>query len=225
MADITAWHGRTLADHIALRDDAAKKGYRFLSLSIYGSTAAPVFAAVMIKRPVIVAQHDWPSLTADQFQQTFDAQAKLGYGPVMIAATGSASDPRFAVVFQPMNPIPLTRHLLGSGSASDAGTIQGMDAQARKQGLMLHWAAAYGGAGNPRFAGIWMPNTDTTLWNNDGISDTAAGYQARFDAETSAWCRPSFVTVNGDNQYLSLFVDREVGPWVARHGIDRKSVV
>jgi CubicO group peptidase (beta-lactamase class C family) len=219
MADITAWHGRTLADHIALRDDAAKKGYRFLSLSIYGSTAAPVFAAVMIKRPVIVAQHDWPSLTADQFQQTFDAQAKLGYGPVMIAATGSASDPRFAVVFQPMNPIPLTRHLLGSGSASDAGTIQGMDAQARKQGLMLHWAAAYGGAGNPRFAGIWMPNTDTTLWNNDGISDTAAGYQARFDAETSAWCRPSFVTVNGDNQYLSLFVDREVGPWVARHGM------
>ena len=58
MADITAWHGRTLAEHVAARDDAAKKGYRFLSLSIYGSTAAPVYAAEMIKRPIIVAQRD-----------------------------------------------------------------------------------------------------------------------------------------------------------------------
>ena len=32
MADITAWHGRTLAE----RDAAAKQGYRFPSLSIYG---------------------------------------------------------------------------------------------------------------------------------------------------------------------------------------------
>ena len=51
MADIVAWHGRTLQEHIGLRDDAAKKGYRFLSLSIYGSTNSPFYAAVMIKRP------------------------------------------------------------------------------------------------------------------------------------------------------------------------------
>ena len=153
MADITAWHGRTLADHIALRDDAAKKGYRFLSLSIYGSTAAPVFAAVMIKRPVIVAQHDWPSLTADQFQQTFEAQAKLGYGPVIIAATGSASDPRFAVVFQPMNPIPLTRHLLGSGAASDSNDertpvyhARGIAAFCRRQDIDAGKLCAGGGS-------------------------------------------------------------------------------
>src|ERR1044071_2562349 len=100
MADFTAWHGRTLNEHVALRDAAAKNGYRFLSLSIYGSTSAPVYAAVMIKRPVIVAQHDWPCMTAGQFQEIFDAQAKLGHGPVMIAATGPSSDPRFAAVFQ-----------------------------------------------------------------------------------------------------------------------------
>ena len=219
MADITAWHGRTLNEHTGLRDAAAKLGYRFLSLSIYGSVSAPIYAAVMIKRPVVVAQHDWPCLTADEFQQTFTAQAKLGYGPVMIAATGSAGDPRFAAVFQPMAQIPLTRHLLGSGNANDPSTIQGMNAQARAQGLIPHWAAAYGDAANPRFAAIWMPNTDKTLWNTDGISDTAAGYQARFNAEASAWCRPAFVTLNGDNQYLSLFVDREIGPWVARHNM------
>jgi CubicO group peptidase (beta-lactamase class C family) len=219
MADITAWHGKGFNDHVALRDAAAKQGYRFLSLSLYGGTSSPVYAAVMIKRPNVVAQRDWPLMTAAQFQQTFTDQAKEGFGPVMIAATGSASDPRFAAVFQKLNPIPLTRHLLGSGDPSDDATIQGMNAQARKQGLKLHWAAAYGDAGNPRYAAIWMPDTDASLWNADGVADSSATYQARFNAETSAWCRPSFVTLNGDNQYLSVFTDRETGPWVARHNM------
>src|SRR5215471_12401912 len=110
MSTIVAWHGATLSDHAAKRDAAAKDGYRFLSLSLYGSTSNPTYAAVMIKRPAIVAQRDWPCMTA---------------------APGPASDPRFAAVFQPQNPIPLTRHLLKSGDANDAGTLQGMNAQAK----------------------------------------------------------------------------------------------
>jgi CubicO group peptidase (beta-lactamase class C family) len=219
MANITAWHGKSFNEHVTLRDAAAKQGYRFLSLSLYGATSSPVYAAVMIKRPVVVAQRDWPLLTAAEFQQTFDGQAKEGYGPVMVCATGSGSDPRFAAVFQPMDPIPLTRFGLGSGNANDPKTIQGMDAQARTQGLMLHWAASYGDPGKPAYAAIWLPNTDVTLWNNDGLADSAAQYQARFNAETSAWCRPSFVTLNGSDQYLSVFTDREIGPWVARHNM------
>src|ERR1700751_3841440 len=121
MADIIAWHGRGLNEHTSLRDNAAKQGYRFLSLSIYGAVSAPVYAAVMIRRPHIVAQRDWPALTADQFQQTFNDQASKGYGPVIITAPGSASNPLSAAVFQPQNPIPLTRHLLKSGSATDTG--------------------------------------------------------------------------------------------------------
>ena len=219
MADFIAWHGRNLSDHVALRDQWAAKGYRFLSLSIYGDVTAPVYAAVMIKRPVVVAQRDWPCMTAAQWQQTFDEQAALGYGPVILAATGSASDPRFAAVFQPQNPIPLTRHGLTSGAITDSGTIQGMDYNAKSQGLMLRWAASYGSASDPRFAAIWMPNSGNVLWNNDGLVDSAATYQARFDAETSAWCRPSFVTLDGDNCYLSLFAADEIGPWVARHNM------
>src|SRR5262249_8141638 len=142
-----------------------------------------------------------------------------GYGPVMIAATGSSSDPRFAAVFQPQNPIPLTRHLLKSGDVGDLGTIQGMNAKAKTEGLILHWAASYGDAGDPRYAAIWLPNSEKTLWNNDGLADSAATYQARYNAETSAWCRPAFVTLNRSNQYLSLFVDRQIGAWVAQHGL------
>ncbi|HMF96410.1 MAG TPA: serine hydrolase [Vicinamibacterales bacterium] len=219
MSTIVAWHGATLSDHTAKRDAAAKDGYRFLSLSLYGSTSDPIYAAVMIKRPAIVAQRDWPCMTAAQFQQTFNDQANQGYGPVMIAATGPASDPRFAAVFQPQNPIPLTRHLLKSGDANDGGTLQGMNAQAKTQGLILHWVAAYGDAGDPRYAAIWMPNAGKTLWNTDGVGDSVATYQARFNAQTSAWCRPAFVTLNRSNQYLSLFIDRQIGPWVARHNL------
>jgi len=39
MTTFTAWHGKTLAEHVKLRDDAAKDGYRFLSLSIHGTAA------------------------------------------------------------------------------------------------------------------------------------------------------------------------------------------
>src|SRR5262245_59517748 len=101
MADFKAWHGKTFAEHVQLRDAAAKGGYRFLSLSVHGSVGSPRFTAVMIRRPVVVAQRDWPLLTFAEFQGTFDEQAKQGYGPVIIAAVGSASDPRFAAVFQP----------------------------------------------------------------------------------------------------------------------------
>jgi hypothetical protein len=208
-----AWHGKTLAEHVALRDRWAMQGYRFVSLSIYANVTAPIYAAVMIRRPIVVVQRDWPSLTAAQWQQVFNQQAAQGFGPVILAATGSASNPRFAAVFQPQNPIPLTRH----GLTSD--DLAHLNAEAKSQGLLLHWAASYGGSADPRFAAIWTPNSGVVLWNNEGLNDDPDTYQARFDAETSVWCRPGFVTLDGDNRYLSLFVADEIGPWVARHNM------
>src|SRR5436305_5588040 len=207
MANITAWHGKTIDEHVKLRDDAAKAGYRFLSLSIHGSTSSSRYSAVMIERAQIVAQRDWPALSAAQFQETFDDQAKKGYGPVIIAATGSASNPLFATVFQPMSPIPLTRHILKSGDDNDLKTIQGMNKKAHADGLIPRWLAVYGDANDPRFAAVWVPNTDKVIWNADGLVETGDAYQNRFNAQTSGWCRPSLVAVSPDTRYLSLFVD------------------
>jgi hypothetical protein len=110
MIEFIAWHGKGLSEHVASRDQWAAKGYRFVSVSIYGSVSAPVFAAVMIKRPVVVAQREWACLTANEWQNTFNEQASQGFGPVILAATGSAMDARFSAVFEPQKPIPLTRH-------------------------------------------------------------------------------------------------------------------
>jgi CubicO group peptidase (beta-lactamase class C family) len=213
MPQFIAWHGRDLTDHINLRNQWYAQGYRFVSLSVYGAVTAPVYAAVMVKSSNPVTQNDFPNMTAAQWQQTFNSQAGEGYGPIILCATGTGDNPCFAAVFEAQNPIPFTRHGL---TLSD---FQNADAQAKTEGLILRWAASCGSGADSRFAGIWVPNADNTLWNNDGLQDSASDYQSRFNAETAAWIRPSFVTLNGDNQYLSVFVANEVGPYWARHGM------
>jgi hypothetical protein len=111
--DFVAWHGRTLTDHLDLSSHYQPLGYGFISLSLYGVTSSPHYAAVMI-RPTPAAQHHYPSLVPNQWQQIFDSEAAQGYGPVIIAATGAASSPLYASVFEPQNPIALTRNGLTS---------------------------------------------------------------------------------------------------------------
>ncbi len=114
-------------------------------------------------------------------------------------------------------------YLDNSGNIQDAWynggptTFQAMVGRARRQGLILRWAASYGDSSDNAFTAVWVPNTAQTLWNNDGLIDTASDYQGRFNAEFSGWCRPSFVTLNPSGQYLSLFVDNQIGAWQASH--------
>jgi CubicO group peptidase (beta-lactamase class C family) len=96
-------------------------------------------------------------------------------------------------------------------------TFQGVCAQAKSRGLILRWAAAYGDSSAQVFAGIWVANTALTQWNCDGVLDSADYYQGRFAAETSAWCRPAFVTLNSSRRYLSFFVDDQIGAYYANH--------
>ena len=111
--------------HHALRDAGVKGGYSFLSLSVYGSTFNPLYAAVMVKRSKPIVQHDSPFLKADEFQRAFDAERKKGFGPVILSAMGSRSKPASRSFFEPQKPIPLTRFGLHSGSVDDPDSIQG----------------------------------------------------------------------------------------------------
>lgn len=202
-----AWHGASLADHKAKRDRAIKSGHRFASLSIYGDPSEPVYAAVMIERSPAPDQHDFPSIPAGQFQARFDEETGKGRGPVIISATGSGNDARFAAVFEPQKPIALTR------TGLDSDGLKGMNRKAKADGLILHWAALYGDEDDPRYAAIWVPNHAKVTWNADGIQDTAAQCQHRFDAQTSGWARPSFVTPGDGGRHLSVFSDDRIGEW------------
>jgi CubicO group peptidase (beta-lactamase class C family) len=204
----------TAGELTALIRDALADGYRFVSLSIYGPERAPLYATVLIKRPAPVAQRHWLALTAPALEKTLAEQAAEGYGPAIVAATGPAANPLFALVCEPQDPLALIRPMLKSGPVSDQATIEGANRQARRDGRILRCAAAYGGA-DLRFAAIWAPNPDKTVWNADGIADTAAVYRARQKAHAAGWCRPAFVTLSQNGRYLSLFVDNQVDHWVA----------
>ena len=133
--------------------------------------------------------------------------------------TGTTRVIHAQVWFQPADPIPLTRFGLTSGSNNDLNTIQGLNSKAHTDGLIPRWLAVYGDTSSPMFAGIWVPNTEKVVWNADGLVDTGSDYQTRFNAQASGWCWPALVTLTPDTHYMSLFVDNEVGPWVARHGM------
>jgi len=206
--DFIAWHDKNSADHKTKTDTNAALGYRFLSLSIYNTTQNPLYAAVMVKRPNIVAQHEFPGQTLAQFNQTKQAQAQLGFGPTIISATGPSNAPLFASVFEPASNLPF------SDPAMTAADFASRNASAAPASI-LTWAAVYGDPGNERFAGIWHLNPSKTIWNADGINETLAVSQQRFNAQTSSFARLRFMTSSRGQRFLSIYSDDQIGPWLA----------
>ena len=207
--------GKSGSELAAIAKDALADGYRFVSLSVYGPERAPLYAAVLVRRPAPVTQRHWLALSAAELDKILSAQAKDGYGPALIAATGTAAKPVFALVCEPQDPLALLRPALKSGKADDRATIEGMNRQAKREGRILRSVAVYGAGIERRFAAIWGANPDRTVWNADGIADPATVYRARESAHASAWCRPTVIAPAPDGRYLSVFVDDQVAHWVA----------
>ena len=95
------WHGKTARDLMRLRDQALPDGYRYRSLSLYGTPATPLYAAVMIK--LDAPQHDRLALTEPELVPAVAAEARQGFGPAIIAAMAPPGRALFAMVFEPQN--------------------------------------------------------------------------------------------------------------------------
>lgn len=216
---LLGWHDRPLDEFLKLHDAAAAGGYRLLSLSIYGPPAAPIYAAVMIKRPNPAEQRLRPNLTGAQLAQLLTEQSAQGFGAVIVAATGPASDARYAAVFEQQDPVSLTLVGLKSGHADDPATIQAKHREARIQGLIPRWIASYGTADDPCFAAVWARNADDATWNADGVLDADKDLQARINAQSVGWCRPILLAPNQDGRHASVYADSQVGGWQAQHGL------
>jgi hypothetical protein len=216
-SEFVAYHDRTSADHQAHFDDLYPKGWRITSLSVYGARGQERYAAVWVKR----AGPDWSAVhgvDGPGYQAAFNNAVAAGFKPVLLAATGPASDPVFAGTFAHLpGPVPLTRFGLVRGPESDPGTIDHWIAQARTNRWMPTSIAIYGGGPAFRYAGIWVTNPQGICWTTDGLADSAAGYQSRFDALVPARARPVQVAVSPDDHYASIFRDDLLGDWFARH--------
>jgi len=216
---VLVWQSKTASEHARLREDAFGNGYRTISLSIYGPPTAPLFATVMIKRPMLVDQRELALLTAAQLAKELEQQADEGFGPTIIGATGTAADARFAVVLEPQNPLPRTMIGLRPGNVTDPATFQGMNQKAKIDGLVPVWMACYGSPAEPLVAAIWKPNAAKTIWNADGVLNTDEELRARISAEALAWRRPALLSVDAEGRNLSVFVDSQIGGWQALHGL------
>jgi CubicO group peptidase (beta-lactamase class C family) len=208
-----AWHDRSTDQHKALVDDWAGKGFRTLSLSVYGTPQDPRYASVMVKRPAVIATKAFYSRTQAGIQQAFDEMARQGWGPYILTATGPAANPVFAGVFTPMNAIPVTRLSLTGQQFADLNEAQ------QAAGRILLWADAFGTPDDTRYTAIWGPNPAHEAWNAEAIDEGGADLQARFDALTASWARPSLLSITPSGRHFEMFVDTVIGPWSSKVGM------
>jgi hypothetical protein len=104
------WHDRTTADHQQQLNTWAARGYRTISLSVYGPRP---------RRSALRGGDDQAGPADGReaalrngrcyLQATFDAMAKQGFGLLIVTATGSGNNPLFAASWFETSPIPLTK--------------------------------------------------------------------------------------------------------------------
>jgi CubicO group peptidase (beta-lactamase class C family) len=211
--DIIAWHGLARNEHEKKVSSSAAAGYRSISLSLYGEPQAPLYAAVMIKRPVVIATEQHDAMSHAQWQETFNAMAAKGMGPYIVTATGPVNAAVYAAVFRAANPIPLTRDGL------TAAEFQTLNLQAHKDGLKLVWMDSYGTPGDTRYIATWWPNPEWEAWNCDAADEDLATLQQRFDGITATWARAAHVAMTPAGRGLELFTDDRIGAYQSRAGM------
>jgi len=202
----------------------SNNGYRMISLSVYGDPSDPRYAAVWVQRsgPAWVAVH---GVDSTGYQPFFDTWTKKGYVPVLVTATGQVTNAVFAAVFeQGIAGSWFARHNITSGPDTEMDTFQYQNATAHAQNMILRSVTIYGTSTDRRYAAIWHANPNFVKWHISPL-DTAADYQATFNAETQlpgyglAGYRPAYVTLSSDHIYCSEFTDNVIGPWSARYGM------
>jgi CubicO group peptidase (beta-lactamase class C family) len=219
-----AYHGVDGAQHQAKFNTLSAQGYRMISLSVYGDSNSPLYAAVWVQRggPAWVAV---AGIDAAAYQTFFNTQTAQGFVPVLVSATGPSASAVFAAVFEQGIQGPWqARHNVPAGLQNQGGSFDNLNASFAAQGLYIRSFAIYGAANDRRYIAVWHANPGYVKWHVHS-ADAAANYQTTFNAETQLpgyglhGYRPAYVALSADQTYCSAFKDDVVGPWVARNGM------
>jgi CubicO group peptidase (beta-lactamase class C family) len=203
-----AYHGYGSADHKAFSDKYLGLGYKYLTLSIYGKPTKPLFAGVLLSGFTPHVQREFHGMNASQFADRFNTEMKLGWGPVMVIATGPAASETYAAVFEKMSAIPYTKNLL------TAAEFDSLNASARvsdpkksvNPSTILSWAGVHGTKADPRYIGIWSANPNRIVWNVSRLEPSED--QEWFDASNAQWARAIFSVYSPDlDEYVSIYRD------------------
>src|SRR5262249_22713074 len=118
------WHGKTQAEFARMIEDALRDGREVRSLSLYGTRASPLYAALLAKPDRPVAQRCLASVSRIEIKSAIERGARDGFAPAVIAAVGPPAEPRFALVLEQQASTPQVWFDLRSGTEKDAHTLQ-----------------------------------------------------------------------------------------------------
>ena len=208
--NLVAWHDASSAQHAGKRDHFADLGFRPLSLSLYGTPQSPLYAAVMVKRPTVIATRSFIDRTQAQFQDVFDQMADEGFGPFILTATGPKNSALFAGSFRKFDKVPLTRLNLSQQDFIDLNVDQ------KNKGRILLWVDSFGTVADTRYCAIWAPNPGKIAWNIDAVDEGNPERQQRFEAMRDMWARPTLVAVTPAGRHCRMYSDSRIGEWDSR---------
>jgi CubicO group peptidase (beta-lactamase class C family) len=211
------------------------KGFRILSLSIYGDPANPLYACLWVKDGG-PEQHILFKGSNQEFLNFLNDPANKDFHPTLVSATGPAEAAVFALVCEKRKgPPPVLRHRLVSGpvgSIHNPETFAYWCQRARGTQRILRSASIYGSPGSPRYAGIWELNRGEVPWNvayHDTDKKIATNFLAEHDPDLfdrgempeithaqAFWARPAFATRSPHGHELRVFRADRVVNWVLR---------
>lgn len=178
-----------------------------------------------------VGEARWPGVGSHPWRQRHtvpgeagsdeDQMSSQGYVPLILSVTGTtASNAVFAGTFEQRNLTGwVAKFGITDGAVTDSATLQGQNNLAFKNGLIIRCASIYGDVTNrllQRF-GSQMFRWDIGFCDHTTpLPGTSSGTTRTRSSRTY---RPSFVTLSGGEEYLSIFTDDTIGPWVAKEGL------
>ncbi|MEY2427064.1 MAG: hypothetical protein QOI61_2636 [Actinomycetota bacterium] len=216
-----AYHDASGATHQANFDRLADAGYRMTSLSMYGTTAAPLYAAVWVKKtgPAWSAIH---GVSVTEYNNWIKPLNDQGYRLRQFAVVGDTlSTGKFSAVAEKVNDQSYLTPTMDGASYRTA-----MDS-ALSKGYIPSAIAWFGTAAKPQVMvafrpnskGVWGTGTGALPWSFS-LSLTAATLQEQFNAQTGAGVRPSMVVQSPvTGLYDAVWQDTVVNGWSSSSGM------
>jgi len=146
-----AHHALTSDDYRKVYAELTKKGYRPLQVSGYAIGKETRYATIWEKEPKNApAWHTRRDLTAEQYQDVFDEQLKMGHRIVHVSGYTIDGQERFAGVWEAATTGWYGHHGL------DTKQFDAAMAKLKGQGLRPVQVSIYAVGGQARYAGAWV---------------------------------------------------------------------
>jgi CubicO group peptidase (beta-lactamase class C family) len=199
-------HGMTAADYQNKFNTYKNQGYRIRQVDGYAVGNTTYYAAIWEQTggPAYYAHH---GLSANEYQQKFDAYKAQGYHVTWVSAYGVGGTAQFAAIWEKINPPAyVTHHVMNSADYQSK-----FNAYAQ-QGYRLKMVSAYNVGAADFYAAIWEKKPGRAWSARHRM--TAMGYQNEFDNHAYSGYRLNHVsgyTMNGQARYAAVW--ESTGAW------------